>query len=613
MDLAYVYIRYSTAEQAGGDSKDRQERLAHAYAEKHKLKLSSDVFFDSGVSGYTGKNRDSGELGRFIKLVDSGEIKRGSYLLVESLDRLTRLKPIDGLELLHSLMRKGIVVVQLVPEMVHRDGDSADLGATLSAIMEVFRAHGESSRKGGLLASAFAKKRLKARDGLPMGDTGPGWLSAPKGSTEFRKDMQRVQAVERIFQLAIDGYGKGSIAKMLNAEGYPILSKRTNVKGWGVSAVHHVLKSRAVLGEYQPMTRTVDPGKKRTKSGDVILNYYPPIISEETFALATRAVERRRVDQVTRTGKSVNVWGKVGKCMLCGAQLHVENRGQSRARPTQGAKYLGCSMKIKGLCKAKSVRLDASEQVFVMMLGRLPILELVKDSGARLADQLEDLEAKLHVAQKSYGDKKAVFEVLPSVDVAQSMEATRQAVEDLKARVMTVTGDLAAEDAIDFKTFKARLDLVSDEGRRKANDVLKRLKVLVYYHRDRFVVTMDGEVARFGLGLEGKQAGYFDIDDSPFGFQRKPDDALHIAARKATKEYGRFLYFILPEEAGPLAFMKELDLSENWEANREGEGQLVEEGWPPGAEGRELEPEDEAMSKPARGTRASRKRAASGR
>ena len=613
MNPAYIYIRYSTAEQAAGDSKDRQERLARAFVEKHKLKLSSDVFLDSGVSGYTGKNSDTGELGRFIKLVDSGEIKRGSYLIVESLDRLTRLKPIDGLELLHGLIRKGIAVATTAPEMVHRDGDSADLGTTLAAFMEVFRAHGESSRKGGLLASAFAKKRLKARDGLPMGDTGPGWLSAPKGSTEFKKDERRVQAVERIFQLAIDGYGKGTIAKMLNAEGYPILSKRKNVRGWGVSAVHHVLKSRAVLGEYQPMTRTIDPGKKRTPSGDLILNYYPPIISPETFALAARAVRDRRVDQVTRTGKSINLWGKLGKCMLCGAQLHIENRGQSRARPTQGAKYLGCSMKAKGLCKAKSVRLDATEQVFVMMLGRLPILELVKDSGARLADQLEDLEAKLLVAHKSYDDKKAVFEVVRSVDVAQSMEATRLTVEELQARMLVVTGDLAAEDAIDFQTFKARLDLVSDEGRKKAKDVLKRLKTLVFYHQERFVVTMGGEVARFGLGLEGKQVGYFDIDDTAFGFRRNPNDPLHVAARKAAKEYGRFLNFIEPEEAGPLAFMKELDLSENWEAVREGEGQPVDDGWPPGAAGRELEPESEATGMPPSVSRTSRKRAASRR
>ena len=88
---AYSYIRFSSPEQAKGDSLRRQMELAEQYAEAHGLELDTELTFrDLGVSAYRGLNVETGELRAFLKAVEEGIVAPGSVLLVESLDRISR-------------------------------------------------------------------------------------------------------------------------------------------------------------------------------------------------------------------------------------------------------------------------------------------------------------------------------------------------------------------------------------------------------------------------------------------------------------------------------------------------------------------------------------------
>ena len=68
---------------------------------------------DLGVSAYRGTNRAVGALRSFLDLVENGQVERGSYLIVESLDRLSREAVLDAAARLLDLIRAGIVVVTL--------------------------------------------------------------------------------------------------------------------------------------------------------------------------------------------------------------------------------------------------------------------------------------------------------------------------------------------------------------------------------------------------------------------------------------------------------------------------------------------------------------------
>ena len=112
MTKAYSYLRWSDPRQGKGDTEDRQLSAARDYAAENGLELDASLV-DRGVSGYTGANRTKGNLGRFLAMVHDGVVKEGEYLLVDSMDRLSRLPLNEAAAQLLSLANAGVVVVTM--------------------------------------------------------------------------------------------------------------------------------------------------------------------------------------------------------------------------------------------------------------------------------------------------------------------------------------------------------------------------------------------------------------------------------------------------------------------------------------------------------------------
>src|SRR3954453_3798890 len=122
--LAYSYVRFSSPEQAKGDSLRRQTELRDGWLTRNAVRLDASLTLeDKGVSGFTGEHRgnpDRHALAAFVDLVKKGRITRGSYLIVESLDRLSREDILPALTLILDLIQSGIRIVQLLPvEMIY--------------------------------------------------------------------------------------------------------------------------------------------------------------------------------------------------------------------------------------------------------------------------------------------------------------------------------------------------------------------------------------------------------------------------------------------------------------------------------------------------------------
>ena len=111
---AFSYLRMSTDLQLKGDSRRRQLALSRAYAESNGLDLAKDAELeDIGISAFKGANVSEGALGRFLEAVKSGAVPPGSYLLVESLDRLSRQQVSTALSLFLRIIEADIVLVTL--------------------------------------------------------------------------------------------------------------------------------------------------------------------------------------------------------------------------------------------------------------------------------------------------------------------------------------------------------------------------------------------------------------------------------------------------------------------------------------------------------------------
>lgn len=90
--LAISYVRFSTIEQLGGDSIRRQTEATEEYCKRNGLRLTDEFRLrDMGKSAYKGIHCNAtGALGQLEKQVADGKIPKGTVLIVENLDHLSR-------------------------------------------------------------------------------------------------------------------------------------------------------------------------------------------------------------------------------------------------------------------------------------------------------------------------------------------------------------------------------------------------------------------------------------------------------------------------------------------------------------------------------------------
>jgi DNA invertase Pin-like site-specific DNA recombinase len=156
--LAYSYIRISSDPQLRGDSLRRQLEASNRYAAEHDLDLVEDMR-DLGVSGFTGANiGPEGALGRFLVAVRSNRVPRGSFILVENLDRLSREDPHRALGPFLEIINSGIGIVTLQDGKVYT-AENLQVPDLIMSILIMGRANEESRTKSLRIGEAWEKKR----------------------------------------------------------------------------------------------------------------------------------------------------------------------------------------------------------------------------------------------------------------------------------------------------------------------------------------------------------------------------------------------------------------------------------------------------------------------
>jgi DNA invertase Pin-like site-specific DNA recombinase len=217
--LAYSYIRFSTPDQIKGDSQRRQLELSIKYCEEHGFKLDTSLTMkDLGLSAFHGSHIKEGELGSFLKGVNSGAIPRGSYLLIEDFDRLSRMVPLDAQEIVRQIL---ITIVTLSNRTVYSwERVNRDPGLIYTMTAAIILAHDESRKKQERLKAAWSNKRNNSTDRI-LTSICPSWMKVDKKKNEFVLFPTKVALIRRIFQMYIDGLGQYTIARILNGEGIP--------------------------------------------------------------------------------------------------------------------------------------------------------------------------------------------------------------------------------------------------------------------------------------------------------------------------------------------------------------------------------------------------------
>lgn len=335
MVKAYSYIRFSTPEQAKGDSLRRQLDAARAWCAERGLALD-DSLRDLGRSAYKGGNAQFGALRAFLDLVERGEIERGSYLIVESLDRLSREAVLDAAARLFDLIRAGITVVTLSDGQEYsQEGVRTDWSRLIVSISIMARAHEESRVKGQRVGKAWAEKRRRAIEGgQAMTAACPAWLTLVGGPRSGHYEIlpERAEIVRSIFADTIAGMGRRSIAKRLNAAGVPTWGTgRKQGSRWHDSYIQKILGNPAVWGRFQPLSKLA--GGDDTTAVQPIDGYYPSIVDEQTYYAAQAASKARGSGRGRTSSDFRNILRGLVKCGTCGGNMVMLDKGKRSAGP----------------------------------------------------------------------------------------------------------------------------------------------------------------------------------------------------------------------------------------------------------------------------------------
>lgn len=416
--IAFSYVRFSTPEQAAGDSLARQTTAAQGWCERNKVTLdASTTLHDLGTSGFKGKHRenpDRNALASFLKAVGAGKVPRGSYLIIENFDRLTREDLQPALLLVLNLLQDGIRIVQLKPvEMIF--DDKTETMQVMLMVMELSRGHGESARKSELLGSAWAAKKDAVRNGIgqPEKKTNrvngmgvlthalPGWVKEQNGRPVAV--TARAAVVKRIYHLAASGYGVPRIVKLLQTEKVATFGKSPN---WGKSYVAKILTDRRALGEFQMRDREGKP------EGNPVPGYFPAIVTEDEW-LAVRSGRKQRAKMPGRSGEHVNLFAGLLKNAIDGDSYYAITRPGKR-------RILINTSAAEGRTGARSFPLATLEAAILTCLKEIDPHDILNgdhgpDKTAVLAGELATVEtsiAAISLEMDTNGESPALFQRL---------------------------------------------------------------------------------------------------------------------------------------------------------------------------------------------------------
>nr|MBA3623655.1 recombinase family protein [Methylibium sp.] len=391
------------------------------------------TFHDLGVSAFKGANVETGRLGDFLEAVRHGLVQQGSYLLVEALDRLSRLTPRRALNVLTDIVDAGVTVVTLNDNKAYSagslDGQPFDL---MVALLLFMRGNEESATKSRRLRAAWEGKRLTAAT-KPLTSAVPAWIRLEGEGAARRLVLipERAAIIRRIYAGALAGRGQEAIAKGLIADGVPCFGK---AKHWQRSYVLKVLCNRATYGLFTPHEYRYEGARKTRVPLDSVEGYYPAAILRETYD-AVQDIRSTAHAAKPRAGQIANLFAGLATCPLCASTMTRVNKGSG---PKGGRPKLVCVKAKAGAgCQYHGVDLGIAEDGFLSDVG-----EFIGNAPSGVAGLDEELDRLDVVASVLHEQIENIVQSLAEVESSEALIAKLRELEHELAVVRQDRGDV---------------------------------------------------------------------------------------------------------------------------------------------------------------------------
>jgi DNA invertase Pin-like site-specific DNA recombinase len=428
MTDAYSYLRFSSARQASGDSLRRQTKLAREYCDGNGLTLRDEFTYrDLGVSAYKSANAKTGRLGEFLDAVKEGKVRKGSYLLVESLDRISRAASHVAASLLTELVEADITVVTLLDEHVWNKQTIENTADFLYSVLLFARAHDESLHKSKRSKKLYEGRR--DRGDKIICNVGPGWLVKDKEARCWQVDIERADSVKRVFSAYLAGQSAHSICQRANEEGWPLASMRSKrAKGWHVSLVRRILSNQAVTGLYAERT-----GKEHPE-------FFPRIISDEEFSRAQVTSHTRKAFPKRRDESRYNIFQGIIFCGYCGSTMGFRDHGAKAPHHAGETRRYFCTAHVRAAtstCKVRPGAKEVQEHLLAGVYRNIPTQVTTEEALAEASRGLEQATDTHAMVEARYTRllQAVEFSDAPPQGLVQRLGAVEAELETARTRL----------------------------------------------------------------------------------------------------------------------------------------------------------------------------------
>jgi DNA invertase Pin-like site-specific DNA recombinase len=453
---AWIYARFSTADQAKGHSLERQLTDCRSYCERNEWAHDpSREMLDSGKSAYSGSNRGDGSaLGQFEAMAKGGQ-RNGHILVVENIDRITRQGFTQATTFVQGLLENGVSVGIVRGDQFLDASKKPDLIEMIKVMLEADLGNKESSKKSERVRKAWNAKVEAAQNGnkLAMTKQLPAWLEMDKNTKEIKLVAHRVKVLREIYEMYLAGNGLPSIIQTLNGRKEPSwgFDNKAGKNGWTGGYMHKILTSRAVLGEL----------KTNGQLSITVPDYYPQAIDADTF---NRVAALRKTRQKL-AGKGVkernNLFAGVARCGECGAAMYYMSKRKAGAivrhkRPNGYIEYV--NRETKAILKCEDARRGFGctnkrgfnypklERDVLHYYLETALADRIFDNqnpSQKLAEAVAEQARKIDVAQTNLENLADNLAMSKSKILAERLSKMETEIETMQAELQRMEQDLA--------------------------------------------------------------------------------------------------------------------------------------------------------------------------
>jgi DNA invertase Pin-like site-specific DNA recombinase len=471
---AYSYVRFSTPEQAQGDSLRRQTDKAVKYASTHGLELDTELkLTDAGVSGFRMRNAKTGALAAFLEAIQNNVVAPGSCLLVENIDRLTRADMPDAMALFLQIINAGIVVITLTNEQKYsRESFINEPWSIYAIVSELLRANMESVHKSTRVADAYEQKRQDAANGKLFTRMLPGWLLFNEDAQRIEVIPQRAEVVKTIFEKIDAGWSRQRIAQLLNEKTtgtWGIPNRKRKAQYWHSSYILKIISNPAVVGTFVPhKTAKEAGGRRQRRPQEPIEAYFPPVVERDLYERVTAHMKSTAARGRNAHRDPKSIFAGVIKCGHCGTTVTRVPKGDYV--------YLVCNKAhMRAGCRYQAARYQNVERRFC------EVADWIVDSAPRGQDageieaQINDLDAA--VDELTDRARKGAALVIEEKSEGARLEM-RAAEAELKEAVQRLTKLYAERERLTSETVRRKLETLRGALKRQPLDVVEANKAL---------------------------------------------------------------------------------------------------------------------------------------